>query len=133
MPSNVGHTTTTFREFKDRHMPEHSPCERHTGCSSIKIMDGRPTNEHVEERSNASARVKSAVRAPAESIRAASVGAAAIGALAIGAAAIGALAIGRVLVGTLRLKRGHVRALTVENLIVGRLHIRELVIDREDR
>jgi hypothetical protein len=36
-------------------------------------------------------------------------------------------------IGALALKRGRVRSLAVEELHVGRLHIRELVIDREVR
>ena len=58
------------------------------------------------------------------------VGAVAFGALAVGAIAFGAIAIGRLAIGALALKRGHVRTLRVDDLEVGRLHIRELVNQR---
>jgi len=65
-------------------------------------------------------------------VRSAAAGALAIGALAVGATAVGALAIGRLAVGALALRRGRVRSLEVDELTVGRLHIRELVIDRDE-
>jgi hypothetical protein len=65
------------------------------------------------------------------STRTAAAGALAIGALAIGALAIGALAIGRLSIGGLALKRGRARSVVLEELDVGRLHVRELVIDSE--
>lgn len=53
-------------------------------------------------------------------------GAAAIGALAIGACAVGAVAIGRLAIGALALRRGHVRKLSIDDVAIGRLSIREL-------
>ena len=102
-----------------------------SGVQQYQIMDHPLRNEPIGQQSDTSVETKPAVRAAAQSIRAASIGAVAIGALAFGAAAIGALAIGRVVIGALALKRGHVRSLAVEDLLVGRLHIRELAIDRE--
>jgi hypothetical protein len=66
---------------------------------------------------------------PALATRAAAIGAVAFGVLAVGAIAIGALAIGRLVVGAFALKRGRVHTLTVDNLEVLRLHVRELAID----
>jgi len=70
-------------------------------------------------------------QAPAVTRRSTSAGAMAVGALALGAFAIGVLAIGRLAIGALRLKSGHARSLTVDNLQVGRLHVRDLIVDRE--
>ncbi len=64
-------------------------------------------------------------RAPATSLGAVAVGAAALGACALGALAIGALAIGRVAIGRLVLKQARAHAITVDELTIGRLHIRE--------
>lgn len=61
--------------------------------------------------------------------RAVRLGAVALGAFALGATAIGALAIGRIAVGALAVGRGRVRTLTVDNLVVRRLHIGELTGD----
>ena len=55
-------------------------------------------------------------RRATETTRALSVGAVAFGALAVGATAIGAVAIGRLAVGAFTMKRGRVRALTVQSL-----------------
>ena len=63
------------------------------------------------------------------SVRAVALGAVAVGACALGAAAIGALAIGRLAVGALRLRRGRAGVLDVEVLRIGRLHVRELIVD----
>jgi hypothetical protein len=52
-------------------------------------------------------------------------GAAAIGAIAVGAIAVGAIAIGRLSVGSLRMRRGYIKTLRIEELEVGRLTIRE--------
>ncbi len=60
-----------------------------------------------------------------------SLGALAIGALATGALAIGALAIGRLAIGGLALKRGSVRTLSIDDVTIGRLRVRELAIDRD--
>jgi hypothetical protein len=57
------------------------------------------------------------------------VAALAIGAFATGALAVGALAIGRLAVGALSLRRGHVRSFVVDDLEVGRLRVRELVVE----
>ena len=106
-------------------------CGRRTEWSSIKIMDRRLTNEPSDAQSDTSAHMQSVMRRRVQSMSAASIGALAIGAVAFGAMAIGALGIGRAAVGALSLKRGRVRSLAVEDLDVGRLHVRELVIDRE--
>jgi len=58
-----------------------------------------------------------------------SVGAVAFGACAMGATAIGALAIGRIAIGFLGLRRGRIKTLRVDEMTIGRLHVRELVID----
>jgi hypothetical protein len=50
------------------------------------------------------------------------VGALAFGAIAIGAAAIGAVAIGRLTIG-----RGRIRRLEIDELVVRRLHVKEIV------
>ncbi len=65
-------------------------------------------------------------RRATQTTRALSFGAVAFGALAVGATAIGAVAIGRLAVGAFTMKRGHVRALTVESLEVRRLQVGEL-------
>jgi hypothetical protein len=49
----------------------------------------------------------------------------ALGAMAIGALAIGALAIGRVAVGGLALEKVRARTIAIDELMVGRLHIRD--------
>lgn len=71
-------------------------------------------------------------RTGALAIGAAATGALAIGALAIGALAIGRLSIGRSAIGDLLLRRGRARqvdiqALVIEELIVGRLTVREFL------
>jgi hypothetical protein len=108
-------------------------CGRRMKWSSIKIMDRQLTNEDRDARSDASAsaNMPPVVRRRVQSVSAASIGALAIGALALGAIAIGALGIGRAAVGALSVTRSRVRSLAVEDLDVGRLHVRELVIDRE--
>jgi hypothetical protein len=58
-------------------------------------------------------------------VGASSAGAVALGAFAIGAAAVGALAIGRLAVGAFDVKRGRIRALSVDELEIGRLQVRE--------
>jgi hypothetical protein len=73
-----------------------------------------------------------AYRAGALAIGAAAAGALALGALAIGALTIGRLSIGRSAVGDLLLHRGRARrvemqALVIEELIVGRLAVREFL------
>lgn len=57
-------------------------------------------------------------------------GATAIGAMAIGACAIGALAIGRVAIGALTLRHGRIRTLSIDDVSIARLQVRELVADR---
>ena len=61
---------------------------------------------------------------------AAAVGTTALGALAIGAIAIGALAIGKMAVGELALGRARMRRGQVDDLVIARLRIRELTIER---
>ena len=51
--------------------------------------------------------------------------------VAVATSAIGALAIGAVAIGALSLKRGKIESLTIEDLEVGRLRVRELIIDNE--
>jgi hypothetical protein len=55
----------------------------------------------------------------------AALGAAAIGAIATGAFALGALAIGAVTVGRMSMGCGRIRHLEIDELIVGKLTIRE--------
>jgi hypothetical protein len=66
---------------------------------------------------------------PARSTGAGAIGALAVGACAFGAIAIGAIAIGRLAIGGMAVRRGRIRTLTVDELRIGRLHVRELVID----
>ena len=71
-------------------------------------------------------------RAGALAIGAAATGALAIGALAVGALTIGRLSIGRSALGDLLLRRGRagrveMQALVIEELIVGRLTVREFL------
>jgi hypothetical protein len=72
------------------------------------------------------AAVRNGARGPAR----VAAGAAAIGALAVGAYAIGAMAIGRLAIGSLALRRGWVRTLSIDDVAIGRLGVRELVVDR---
>ena len=58
------------------------------------------------------------------------VGAMATGAVAIGACAVGALAIGRLAIGALTLRQGRIRRLSLDEVSVARLEVRELVVDR---
>jgi hypothetical protein len=58
------------------------------------------------------------------------VGAVAVGALAVGAVAIGALAIGKLAVGQLVLGRTKLRRGQVDDMVIARLTIRELTIER---
>ena len=91
-----------------------------------------PTNG-LEPRNGASSVVAvrragaGAVSAGAASAGAVAFGSLATGALAIGAAAIGALAIGRLAVGAFDVKRGRIRALSVDDLQIGRLYVREQI------
>jgi quinol monooxygenase YgiN len=55
--------------------------------------------------------------------------AAATGAVAIGAYAIGALAIGRLAIGYLAMRRARLETLSIENVIIGRLGVRDMIID----
>ena len=48
-------------------------------------------------------------------------------------AQLASVAIGRLVVGAFALKRGHIRSLTVDELHVGRLDVRELLVDRGSR
>jgi len=66
---------------------------------------------------------------PAGAVTAIATRAAATGALAIGACAIGALAIGRLAIGYLAMRRARLETLSIENVIIGRLGVRDLIID----
>lgn len=57
-------------------------------------------------------------------------GATAIGALAIGAIAIGAVAIGKIAIGELDLGRARMKKGHVNDLVIDRLRVRELTIER---
>jgi hypothetical protein len=56
--------------------------------------------------------------------------AAATGGLALGAFAVGALAIGRLAIGAIAIRRGVVRTLRIDEVDIGRLGVRELVVER---
>ena len=71
-----------------------------------------------------------AVRGGRSAPRRVALGAMATGAMAIGAFAVGAFAIGRLAIGALTLRHGRVRNLSLEEVSVGRLEVRELVVDR---
>jgi deazaflavin-dependent oxidoreductase (nitroreductase family) len=58
-------------------------------------------------------------------IHALRIGAQAVGALAIGALAVGALAVGALTIGRLVIGRSRIRRLEIDELVVGRLHVRE--------
>jgi hypothetical protein len=96
-------------------------------------MDHIQTSNHTRAKTDARESHGKLIRiqTPAP-VRSAAAGAFAIGALAVGATAVGALAIGRLAIGALALRRARVRSLEVDELTVGRLHIRELVIDRDE-
>src|ERR1700678_4181946 len=49
----------------------------------------------------------------------------AVGAMAVGAVAIGAMAIGQIAIGRLAIKRARFGSLEVDELTVGKLHVRE--------
>lgn len=57
--------------------------------------------------------------------------AAATGALALGACAIGAFAVGRLAIGVLSVKSGRLRNLAVGDVEIGRLAVRELVLEQQ--
>ena len=65
----------------------------------------------------------------AQATKAQAIGGLAIGALAVGAVAIGAFAIGRLVIGRLTIRRTRLGVLEIDDLRVGRLHVRELVVD----
>ena len=67
----------------------------------------------------------------AKAVKAQAIGSLAIGALAVGAVAIGALAIGRLVIGRLTIRRARLGVLEMDELRVGRLHVRELVVDEK--
>lgn len=54
-------------------------------------------------------------------------GAMAVGALAVGAVALGALAVGRLAIGELALRAGHAKRLKVDDLIITRLRVIEIL------
>jgi hypothetical protein len=56
-----------------------------------------------------------------------------LGALAVGASAAGAVAIGALAIRALAVKRGRIGRLDIEDLEVGRLHVREMVVEQEQR
>src|SRR5215216_3830959 len=70
---------------------------------------------------------------PPTAWRAVAIGAMAIGAAAIGALAIGFLAIGRLRIGRLVVKSGEFGQLDVDELNVGRLTVKELITEGDDR
>jgi hypothetical protein len=83
-------------------------------------------NKHMEE--------LPAARTPATAIGAHAIGAQgigglAIGALAVGAVAVGTLALGRLIIGRLTVRRTRLGVVEIDELRVGRLHLRELVVD----
>jgi hypothetical protein len=88
-------------------------------------MNGLEPRDHSS--STVAVRRAGAVSAGAVSAGAAAFGTLAIGALAVGAAAVGALAIGRLAVGAFDVKRGRIRALSVDDLQIGRLYVREQI------
>jgi heme-degrading monooxygenase HmoA len=57
-------------------------------------------------------------------------GAAATGAVALGAFAVGALAIGSLAIGAIAVKRAVVRKLSIEDVTIGRLNVRELLVQQ---
>jgi quinol monooxygenase YgiN len=61
----------------------------------------------------------------------AAVGAAAVGALAVGACAVGAFAVGRVAIGAVAVGAAWVRTLSLHDVDIKRLRVRELVIDEQ--
>ena len=65
----------------------------------------------------------------AAAVTAIATSAAATGAVAVGACAIGALAIGRLAIGYLTMRRARLETLSIENVIIGRLGVRDMVID----
>ncbi len=65
------------------------------------------------------------------SARTAAFGALAIGALAFGATAIGACAIGRLAIRALAVKHGRAASVVIDELTVGRLRVRELLVERD--
>jgi len=60
-------------------------------------------------------------------------GALAVGATAVGATAVGVVAIGALAIRAFAVKRGRIAYLTTEVLEVGRLHVRELVAEQEQK
>jgi quinol monooxygenase YgiN len=65
----------------------------------------------------------------AAAVTAIATSAAATGAVAVGACAIGALAIGRLAIGYLTMRRARLETLSIENVVIGRLGVRDMVID----
>jgi quinol monooxygenase YgiN len=61
------------------------------------------------------------------------IGAAATGAMALGAFAVGTMAIGRLAIGALTVKRGRGRKLSIEDVAIGRLSVREIAFDQDAR
>jgi hypothetical protein len=58
------------------------------------------------------------------------IGATAVGALALGAIALGAVAIGKAAIGQLHLGRVNARRGEIDDLVITRLTIRELIVER---
>jgi hypothetical protein len=119
-----------------RHFDEPSSMEAIASSVYVKEEDRWKLAFHQQTRlpqserkrggdTRADGRVRSAMALPARAIGASSAGAVAFGAFALGATAVGALAIGRLAVGSLALRRGHVRTLTIDDLQIGRLLVRE--------
>ena len=63
----------------------------------------------------------------AQAIKAQGIGGLAIGALAVGAVAIGTLALGRLFINRLAIRRTRLGIVEIDELRVGRLHVREVV------
>jgi hypothetical protein len=57
-------------------------------------------------------------------------GAVALGAIAVGALALGALAIGRLVIGRASVREAHLQAVTIDDLKVVRLFVRDLRIEK---
>jgi hypothetical protein len=65
----------------------------------------------------------------AQAIKVQGIGGLAIGALAVGAVALGTLALGRLIIGRMAIRHTRLGVVEIDELRVGRLHVRELVAD----
>jgi hypothetical protein len=89
--------------------------------------DGRESNEDAKSSAG-----RAVFPRDAGSVRAA-IEATGIGAMAVGTTAIGALAIGALAIRAFTVKRGRIERLNIEELEVAWLHVRELVIEQQQR